>query len=209
MPKKEKVVYQEHTAYVKPDYYTMRLALDNNVCGISRSDSLSLLIKYPSWIIEQNWDNVVAPLQPAYNGGYEFGAYKWFINDAEFDNDGLPYIYSNTLKPGDRVVLQATRIGESYAIPTAPLVITKAVPDVFPNPVLVYPNSTTKAKHSVTLKAEQRGTYFVYSTTGQLFSTGTFETGEQLIDLPATSGCCLIRATTADGFILTEKIVIY
>ena len=209
MPKKEKVVYQEHTAYVKPDYYTMRLALDNNVCGISRSDSLSLLIKYPSWIIEQNWDNVVAPLQPAYNGGYEFGAYKWFINDAEFDNDGLPYIYSNTLKPGDRVVLQATRIGESYAIPTAPLVITKAVPDVFPNPVLVYPNATTKAKHAVTLKAEQNGTYYVYSTTGQLFSTGIFETGEQLIDLPATSGCCLIRATTADGFILTEKIVIY
>ena len=209
MPKKEKVVYQEHTAYVKPDYYTMRLALDNGVCGLSRSDSLSLLIKYPSWIIEQNWDNVVAPLQPAYNGGYEFGAYKWFINEAEFENDGLPYIYSNSLKPGDRVVLHATRIGESYAIPTAPLVITKPVPDVFPNPVLVYPNATTKAKHSVTLKAAQNGTYFVYSTTGQLFSTGIFETGEQLIDLPATSGCCLIRATTADGFILTEKIIIY
>ena len=209
MPKKDKVVYQEHTAYVKPNYYTMRLALDNNVCGLSRSDSLSLLIKYPSWIIEQNWDNVVAPLKADYNGGYEFGAYRWFINDTEFENGGLPYVYTKSLNPGDRVVLYATRIGESYAIPTEPLTITRPVPDVFPNPVLVYPTSTPKAKHTVTLKAEQNGSYFVYSNTGQLYSTGTFESGEQQIDIPATSGCCLIRATTADGFILTEKIVVY
>ena len=96
MPHKSKVLYQEHTAYVRPNYYTMRLALDNSVCGVSRSDSLTLLIRYPSWILEQNWDDVVAPLRAEYNGGYEFGAYTWYVNDAVFPNDGLPYLYRSS-----------------------------------------------------------------------------------------------------------------
>ena len=76
MPHKDKIIYQDHTAYVRPNNYTMRLALDNGVCGVSRSDSISLLIRYPSWILEQNWDNVVVPLRKEYNGGYEFGNYE-------------------------------------------------------------------------------------------------------------------------------------
>ena len=209
MPHKEQVVYQEHTAYVRPNYYTMRLALDNGVCGVSRSDSLSLLIRYPSWILEQNWDDVVAPLRSEYNGGYEFGAYTWYVNDAVFPNDGLPYLYTKSLRPGDKVVLYATRMGESYAIPTAPLTITAQLPSVFQNPVLVYPTTTSKLTPHVTLQAQSNGSYRVYSATGKLFSTGNFESGEQQIEIPATSGCCLIQAITEDGNILTQKILVY
>ena len=209
MPHKTKVVYQEHTEYVRPNYYTMRLALDNGVCGVSRSDSLSLLIRYPSWIIEQNWDDVVAPLRAEYNGGYEFGAYTWYVNDAPYANGGLPYLYSKTLKPGDQVVLYATRIGESYTIPTAPLTITAPVPNVFPNPVLVYPTAVSKVKARVNIQSESDGTYKVYSSTGQLFSTGDFESGEHEVALPAVSGCCFIQATTNDGYSITQKILVY
>ena len=209
MPHKSKVLYQEHTAYVRPNYYTMRLALDNSVCGVSRSDSLTLLIRYPSWILEQNWDDVVAPLRAEYNGGYEFGAYTWYVNDAVFPNDGLPYLYTKSLKPGDQVVLYATRIGESYAIPTAPLTITKAIPDVTQYPVLVYPTAASKMSPRVTIEAHNDGNYKVYDSTGKLFSTGSFESGETAVELPAVTGCCLIQATTEDGYRLTQKVIIY
>lgn len=187
----------------------MRLALDNGVCGVSRSDSLTLLIRYPSWVLEQNWDNVVVPLRKEYNGGYEFGNYAWYINNVLFDNNGSPYLYTNTLKRGDQVVLYATRIGESYAIPTAPLEIKAPEPNVFDKPVLVAPTSTPKTQARVKLKAETDGTYKVYNATGQLFSTGNFTYGEQIIDVPATSGCCFVQTTTVDGDITTTKIIVY
>ena len=209
MPRKKEIVYQEHTAYVRPNYYTMRLLLDNSVCGIARADSLSLLIRYPDWILEQNWGDVVAPLRAEYNGGYQFGAYTWYVNDVVYPTNGEAYLHSKSLKAGDEVVLYATRIGESYAIPTAPLVIQAAAPNVFATPVLVYPTTTTKNKPAVTLKAQESGSYKIYSSTGQLFNSGDFIAGEQPITVPAISGCCLIQATTDSGHTLTQKIMIY
>ena len=209
IPQKNEVIYKEHKAYIQPNRYTMRLSLDNGVCGIARSDSLTVLIRYPNWILEQNWDNVVAPLKKEYNGGYEFGTYAWYINDVIFENNGSPYLYTNSLKKGDRVVLYATRVGESYAIPTVPLEITAPAPDVFGHPVLVYPTSTPKTAPRVILKAESEGTYKVYNTTGQLYSSGTFTYGEQTIDVPATSGCCLLQTSTTEGNITTTKIIVY
>lgn len=209
IPHKDKIIYQDHTVYVRPNRYTMRLALDNGVCGVSRSDSLTLLIRYPSWVLEQNWDNVVVPLRKEYNGGYEFGNYAWYINNVLFDNNGSPYLYTNTLKRGDQVVLYATRVGESYAIPTAPLEIKAPEPNVFDKPVLVAPTSTPKTQARVKLKAETNGIYKVYNATGQLFSIGSFTYGEQIIDVPATSGCCFVQTTTVDGDITTTKIIVY
>lgn len=209
IPHKDKIIYQDHTAYVRPNNYTMRLSLDNGVCGVSRSDSLTLLIRYPSWILEQNWDNVVVPLRQEYNGGYEFGNYAWYINDVPYDNNGNQYLYTNSLKRGDKVVLYATRVGESYAIPTAPLEITVPEPNVFDYPVLVYPTSTSKAQATVKLKAETDGTYNVYNPTGQLHSSGNFTRGTQTINVPATSGCCFVKTTTDNGEIMTTKIIVY
>ena len=106
-------------------------------------------------------------------------------------------------------MLYATRIGESYAIPTAPLIITPPAPDVFDKPVLVYPTSTNKAQAQVKIKAESDGTYKIYNATGQLFSTGVFSRGEQVVKVPATSGCCFVQTTTETGDVILTKIIVY
>ena len=69
VPAKTEVIYLEHTTYVKPNRYSMSLVLDNGVCGISRSNDVELLVKYPSWIIEQNWNDIVVPIKQEWNGG--------------------------------------------------------------------------------------------------------------------------------------------
>ena len=51
-----------HPYYIRPNYYNFSLVLDNGVCGNGRMDNIRFLVKYPSWIIEQNWNDVVAPL---------------------------------------------------------------------------------------------------------------------------------------------------
>ena len=67
--------------YLRPDMYNVRIEFDNGTCDPSiHAYDLSFMIKYPSWVIEQNWNDVVALLNQDYNGGYEFIAFQWYKN---------------------------------------------------------------------------------------------------------------------------------
>ena len=207
LPKYTSVVYQGHTNYVRPDYYTMRLVLDNGVCGTSRSDSLKLLIKYPTWIIEQNWGDVVAPLKAELNGGYEFSQTEWYVNGVLQPNDGLAYLHSDKLRAGDQVVMMATRKGDNYAIPTCPLTITTPLPNTNPYPILVYPTQAPRYAPNVTISAPLEGQFEVYSSTGLLIMSGEFGEGETLVTLPSVSGIYFIR-TTQGSETETHKVIL-
>ena len=207
LPKYTSVVYQGHTNYVRPDYYTMRLVLDNGVCGTSRSDSLKLLIKYPTWIIEQNWGDVVAPLKAELNGGYEFSQTEWYVNGVLQPNDGLGYLHSDKLRAGDQVVMMATRKGDNYAIPTCPLTITTPLPNTNPYPILVYPTQAPRYAPNVTISAPLEGQFEVYSSTGLLIMSGEFGEGETLVTLPSVSGIYFIR-TTQGSETETHKVIL-
>lgn len=208
IPQKREVVYLEHTAYVRPDYYSMRLALDNGVCGISRSDSLVFLVKYPSWIIEQNWGDVVAPLKPELNGGYSFAQTDWYVNGALQANNGLGYLYNKALHEGDEVIMMAKRKGDSYAIPSCPLIIQRAPAPVNTTPILVYPTSVPKHAPMITVDAQQGGSYEVYSSTGMLVTDGKLANGQTQVQLPSVSGIYFIRTTHNDE-IQTHKVLLY
>ncbi|MBR6017779.1 MAG: hypothetical protein IK073_04095 [Paludibacteraceae bacterium] len=209
IPQQSEVVYLEHTSYIRPDYYTLRLVFDNGICPASYMDSVQFLVRYPAWIIEQNWDDVIAPLRPELNGQYRFAQYDWYVNDVRQPNNGLGYLHNNELQVGDQVVLYATREGESYAIPTCPLTIQPMPVPVNPHPTLVYPSQTPRYMPVVTIQSEQSGQYSVYSSTGTLIETGTFEPGEQQLTLPAVNGLWLIRTQTESEPGETHKVVVY
>lgn len=207
MPKKPKVIYQEHTEYVRPDYYSLRLVLDNGVCGINRSDSLILLVKYPSWIIEQNWQDVVAPLKSIYNGGYEFAQSEWYVNDI-LQPSTSGYLYNKQLKEGDQVIMVAKRKGESVAIPTCPLIIQRALVDVYDNPILIYPTSAPRHMPTFTIETSKLGEYTVYSAAGMKICIGTLSEGQTQVTLPGISGIYFIRTTSGDEP-QTQKVMVY
>ena len=208
VPSKSEVIYLEHTAYVKPNRYSMRLVLDNGVCGLSRSDTLMLLVKYPSWIIEQNWDDVVAPLKKELNGGYEFSKTDWYVNGVLQADNGHGYLYSNKLKIDDEVVMYATRKGESYAIPTCPLIIQRAPDPVYTNPILVYPTQVPHHAPHITIEAPQGGEFTIYSSTGIMIQSGKLSEGVNAVTLPGINGMYFIR-TSQGKEAQTHKVLIY
>ena len=208
VPTKTEVVYLEHTGYVRPNRYGMRLVLDNGVCGKSQSDSLSVLVKYPSWIIEQNWNDVVAPLKKSYNGGYEFSQTNWYINGVEQPNNNLGYMQSSRLRDGDEVVMVATRKGENYSVPTCPLIIAIDNTTAYEEPILVYPTRAPRFAARITIEAPQGGEYAIYSSTGMLISSGTLTEGATQVNLPPTCGMYFVR-TAHQGDKATHKVVIY
>ena len=208
LPKFNKIAYQGHPYYVRPDYYTMRIALDNGVCGISRSDSLTLLVKYPSWIIEQNWQDIVVPLKAEYNGGFEFAQIDWYVNGVQTVGGGSGYLQSNDLQVGDQVVMMATRKGETIAIPTCPLIIQKPGVPTYDTPVIVYPTQTPKQMPVITVEAPQKGEYEIFSSTGLLIGSGRLEEGKTTLTLPAINGIYFIR-THQGREVESHKVILY
>jgi hypothetical protein len=208
LPQFNAIAYETHPYYVRPDYYTMHLALDNGVCGVSRSDSITLLIKYPSWIIEQNWSDIVVPLKSAYNGGFEFAQIEWYVNGVVQPEATGGYLYSTGLIKGDQVVMSATRKGENYAIPTCPLVITDPQTTTYDEPVIVYPTQTPRMMPVITVSAPQEGSYEVYSTTGTVITSGSLNEGETQITLPSINGIYFIRARQGDET-TSHKVILY
>ena len=208
VPSKKEVIYLEHTAYIKPNRYSMRLVLDNGVCGISRSDSLLLLVRYPSWIIEQNWNDVVAPLRKEYNGGYEFAQSDWYVNGVLQPNNSLGYLHSDKLKEGDEVIMVATRKGESFSIPTCPLTIHANTGNVYTDPILVYPTQAPHLAPHITIEAPEGGQYAIYSASGTLISDGTLAAGVTRVTLPAINGIYFIRTSVKEDT-RTHKVMLY
>ena len=208
VPTKTEVIYLDHTDYVRPNRYGMRLVLDNGVCGKSQSDSLVVLVKYPSWIIEQNWNDVVAPLKKNYNGGYEFSQTDWYVNGTVQPNNGLGYLQNGRLKDGDEVVMVATRKGDNYSIPTCPLVIKIDNTSAYEDPILVYPTRAPRYAAHITIEAPQGGEFAIYSSTGMLITSGTLGEGATQVNLPPTCGMYFVRTAHGDDK-ATHKVVIY
>ena len=209
IPSGKNVVPEGHNPYVRPGNYNMQLVIDNSACGYSRSEQLKVQMRYPSWIIEQNWGDVVAPLSAAYNGGYSFSNYEWYVNGSLVNSTGQGYLYYKALQPGDLVVMKATRVGESYAIPTCALEITEPKPNQNNNPILITPSSAPKRMASISIQSQDEGNYSIYSATGHLIQQGRFVEGTQTVTLPAVAGCYIIYAATEDGYSVNQKVLLY
>ena len=208
VPTKTDVIYLEHTSYIKPNKYYLSLVLDNGVCGQSRADNIELSVKYPNWIIEQNWNDIVVPLKKELNGGYEFSQADWIVNGVRQLNNGRGYLQYN-FRDGDEVVMIATRKGENYAIETCPLVISINPNMAYDDPILIYPTQAPKQMPRIHIEAPKDGTYEVYSSTGTLLFTGNFTEGETEVTLPAINGIYFIRTMAQGAEPETHKVIIY
>ena len=208
VPTKTDVIYLEHTSYIKPNKYYLSLVLDNGVCGQSRADNIELSVKYPNWIIEQNWNDIVVPIKKELNGGYEFSQADWIVNGVRQLNNGRGYLQYN-FRDGDEVVMIATRKGENYAIETCPLVISINPNMAYDDPILIYPTQAPKQMPRIHIEAPKDGTYEVYGSTGTLLFTGNFTEGETEVTLPAINGIYFIRTMAQGAEPETHKVIIY
>jgi hypothetical protein len=176
------------TPYIRPDYYNVTLELTNTTCPtVSSEYETQLLIRYPSWIIEQNWQDVVAAKKAQYNGGYHFEAYDWHVNNVSAAQS-KSYLYMPSLREGDEVVLYATRQGEDYAIPTCPVIIEAQNMYTQEYPVPVYPTRLSRADRNITILSSD-SEYYIYDMFGRLIVMGDCRDGEKtLVELPSISG---------------------
>lgn len=203
---------QLNVDYIRPDYYNVRLELNNGICNSSANVyDFKLLVKYPSWITEQNWNDVVAILNEEYNGGYVFDRYEWFVNDRLLDVYNGSNLYLNDIHIGDKVEVYLTRKGETYSIPTCPIIIEDKSSDIQSEyPVLVDASAVSKQNAHMSVSAQDDGYYILYDLYGRQIDRGIYKNGDSFkVQIPNMVGCYILYLNTQEYGSKSFKIVMY
>lgn len=198
--------------YLRPDYYHARLEFQNGFCDPHKSGmDFDLLIRYPSWVIRQHWNDVVAVRNAKYNGGYTFSNYEWEVNGRMLNTTDPHYsnLYMPELRFGDLVSAYLTREGENYAIPTCPIEIRDRSAQIDgENPVIIYPTAVPQSMPVVKMIATESAMYYITDSYGHLIQSGNLDNEElQQIQLPSVAGLYYFCIRGANS-ISTVKVLV-
>lgn len=204
LPHLFETVYQ----YVRPDYYTVDIEIKNDICNntIYRY-TMPLLVRYPSWVLEQKWNDVVAILNEDNNGGYRFSSYEWYRNGDLVQRTNCSYLYlPNDLQPGDLIEAHLIREGEDYSIPTGPIrIVDNAEKQESDKPILITFDEQKRAR----IYSERLGHYHIYTLSGQLIESDICHEGETILLVDVGSrGLYLLRIELSDGTIYTQSVIL-
>ena len=198
------------TPYIHPDYYELTLQLGNYKCPKSVSEhTTDFLVRYPSWIIEQNWQDVVAVLNAQHNGGYTFENYEWYVNNQPASQN-KSYLYLPTLRVGDEVELHVMRKGEDYYVPTCSIIIEEQDAYNQDHPTLATPAKVSRNNRQVSLEAQAASTqYYLYDVAGRCLLEGVCEYGQvQHFELPTIAGSYFLTMVDAENRKQTIHMVV-
>ncbi|MDR0542373.1 MAG: IgGFc-binding protein [Dysgonamonadaceae bacterium] len=78
---------------MRPDIYKATLSVYEKNCGEKQTVPLEIMVKYPSDIIAQRWNDILGVMNAQYNGGYNFTAFQWYRNGVEMAGETKSYIY--------------------------------------------------------------------------------------------------------------------
>lgn len=202
--------------YVRPDWYHAKLYLEG-VCVDNEivAQQYDLLIRYPSWIIEQHWNDAIGILVPELNGGYSFDAYQWYQNNEMLVGETDSYLFQpHYLEDGGFYYVALTRAGEDYAIPTCPIQ-TSIGPDdpIMPTTpyISVVPTIVEKENPVVYVLSPNEGDYYIYDPHGTLYKSGTFLPDDHAafdLRVPSVPGMYIIRLKDTTGLRRDVKILV-
>ncbi len=182
----------------KPDNYSVWLMFDGDTTGMD-SINLKFDIYYPSSIVRQKWNNVLAVTNADYNGGYEFVSFNWFVDGELISGATGSYLYipDGTLKMGAEYQAMLTRADDGITTMTCPFIPTdRDSLTVGPYPT-VYP---TKGPRSSMVKVQmvKEGIVSVYDMLGRRYGEYRLPEGESEMMLPDKAGLYILKIDAGD-----------
>ena len=151
-----------------PDRYGLQLWQADGTGCYAAEEVLTFEIPYPSDIIVQKWNDVLAVLSSEYNGGYEFSGYQWYKNGELLEGETRPYIYVKPyLRSTDTYAVLLERASDGLQLQSCGIK-RKSYPkeltlELRPNPT----SAGGEVQVSVIGKPEAEGTVEVFDGTGR------------------------------------------
>ncbi len=189
-----------------PDIYNCKLYIKDADCTHDFEQPLRFVVRYPSSVIRQKWDDVlVIPLDVI--NKYNIEGYQWMKDGKPIEGANGSWYYTGEDEKLDpdaeySVVMTST---DGKSIETCPTDIkvqnTSAPATVSIHPTLLMPHET------ISVLAEGDCTAAIYSTIGVKEYDCSFS-NEARIQAPARSGIYIMHVTMPDGTKQSMQIVV-
>lgn len=198
------------TKYPRPDVYHFRLMLDNGFCQRPMEDCINdsvFVMNYPAWLMEQHYNDVIALLDSAYNGGYTWTNYQWYKGDSMLVGQDKPYLHIPTgLELGAAYYVRLTRRDENVDFQTCPIVIGQTLIDPYAPKMgylAVTPTCVNTGHPYVNIlshspNTEVAGNYRITTTEGYLVGEGIFHADVTQVEVPAIEGMYIFQLWSND-----------
>lgn len=158
-------------------------------------------IHYPSWIIEQVWDDVLAVLNDKYNGGYHFTAFQWYRNGEPIEGATRSYLNCD-LNNGDEYTVNLTD-STGMQQTTCPHTVEVTGTKPLLAPTLLLPRQSIKVSYPGQIAVS------IINVNGVLYSTCQLSEEGGTIEAPAERGIYVVMVRDLNGAIVArEKIVV-
>ena len=186
---------------VLPDTYAASVVFHNG--PITKSLPISFTINYPSSIILQKWNDVLALLNSSYNGGYDFINFQWYKNGQAIDGATKSYLYTanDKLDMTAEYSVKATRINDGVSVFSCPVKPTQH------SEIKIYPTLLSKSS-SVKIMIDENGTAILMSVSGLKINEQRLVKGDNSMIVPDTTGSYLLIITNNKGESKKQLLVV-
>jgi hypothetical protein len=191
-------------ANIYPDIYSCKIILENPAsCSSKTFENVQFEVYYPSSVMQQKWDDVIALKNSYYNGGYDFTGYQWY-KDGYPTGETRSYIYlgKDTLDQNAEYYVLLTRADGStmYSCPLKP---TAAKPTVSTHPTIVANDNL------ITIYlTKDNATARLWTTTGILLQTAKAKAPVREISFTARQGAYLVEILNEDTGVRDVRAIV-
>ena len=174
---------------VKADIYSGHIVFEKRLCD-PQTFPFTFKVLYPSSIMAQKWDDVVAVKNAQYNGGYDFVAFRWFKNGVLQEGQTYSYIYEGEpQQEGTEYVVEVQR-ADGVVLESCPLIIQPK-----PQSLNAYPSKVAR-KEKVMVEGAENATYQVWNMMGGIEKEGVIREAKSAIQLSERPGVYLLHVQT-------------
>ena len=183
------------------------LKFNDETCSRTAEFDVPLVVNFPSDIVRQKWNNVLAVLNDKKNGGYEFTAFQWYKNDEplEGENSSIYYVGTDaeldftasyyvqlTTTSGVTLISCPMSPFDKYAEEEFTVEYDEDAANVSVSPTVVSPNET------INIISDLAGRAVMYSTSGICETQRDVNTSASF-RAPARTGIYVIQVTLENG----------
>lgn len=162
-------------------------------------ERVELTFYYPSVVLEQRWNDVIAVLTHNYNGGYDFTAFQWYKDGQPLAGETNYYLHQELEAGAEYSVLLTDHNG--LQLMTCPLVA------VAREAISLYPTVVQDVQR-ICCRVYEQAKVYIYDATGAVVSQAEVPVGETYLHMPSLVGVYMVKVITESNQERGVKIVV-
>ena len=179
--------------------YNGTISLSGVQCQEQHIYDFEMNILYPSSVLEQRWNDVIAVLAHDYNGGYDFVAFQWYKNGQALAGENRSYL-NQQLEMGSEYSALLTE-QDGTQLMTCPIIAVEHTDITF------YPTVVNRLQQ-VRCFVSMNGQMSLYNATGNLCETMPLTQGDNYFLAPNSAGVYMAKIILLTGEEKNIKILV-